>query len=89
MSGNVRVFLFVAGNAPSGVRALAQLQALLDKLGADRGLVERVNVLSEPQRALDANLIATPALQLIAEGESRVYVGDITPALPELERLLG
>lgn len=69
MSEN-RLILFVTGDAPRSVRARQHLAAALDRLGTSDVVTEEVDVIREPQKALQNGVFATPALALVT-GDQR------------------
>jgi len=71
----LRIRLFVAGDSPSSVAAREVLERHLPAGSAAR--CEFIDVLSEPDRALEAGLIATPTLILEEDGREHRYVGDL------------
>ena len=54
--------LYVAGNAPNSVRAIANARAICDEHFAARCDLEIVDLLEHPQRALADGIIVTPTL---------------------------
>jgi circadian clock protein KaiB len=54
--------LYIAGNAPNSLRALANAKALCDARFAARYELEIVDLLKEPERALKDAVIVTPTL---------------------------
>lgn len=76
-SGPVELRLYVAGEAPNSVRALANLQALLaGHEGAYR--LEVVDVLESPLRALTDGILLTPTLVKSAPAPAWKLVGDLS-----------
>lgn len=72
-----RVQLFVAGDAPSSRRARRTVETLLFGEGHDYAVdFEIVDVLREPDRALESRLLATPTLIIQNQGRTSRYVGD-------------
>jgi circadian clock protein KaiB len=57
-----RFRLYITGDAPNSVQALANLQALCQEHLADRHELEIVDVLREPKRALADRILLTPML---------------------------
>jgi circadian clock protein KaiB len=83
----VRVRLFVAGQSPNSLQALAHLKAACAALGDDCS-VEIVDVLAAPQRALAERVLVTPTLvRLLPEPEVRI-VGNLSQT-DALHQLLG
>ena len=61
-SVTVQFRLYVAGDAPHGVEALANLTALCRECLPDRNAIEVIDVFKEPKRALDDGVFMTPLL---------------------------
>ncbi len=68
--------LYVAGDSPSSLAAREIVDDCVSGDIAGPGY-EVVDVLLDPARALEANLIATPTLILEYGGRERRYVGDL------------
>jgi circadian clock protein KaiB len=58
----LRLRLYIAGNAPNSVRAIANLKAICDEHFASACALEIVDLLVHPQRALADGIIVTPTL---------------------------
>ena len=58
----LRLRLYVAGQAPNSVRAIANIRAICDEHFASRHELEIVDVLQHPKRALADGIIVTPTL---------------------------
>ena len=54
--------LYVAGNAPNSVRAMAHIRAICDEHFASEHELEIVDLLKYPHRALADRIIVTPTL---------------------------
>jgi circadian clock protein KaiB len=54
--------LYVAGNAPNSLRAMANTKALCDEHFASRYELEIVDLMKDPLRALADGIIVTPTL---------------------------
>ncbi len=61
-----RLRLYVAGQSPNSVRALANIQAICQEFLADSSQLEIVDVLTEPFRALADQVFVTPTLLKLA-----------------------
>ena len=61
-SAPFRFRLYITGDAPNSVQALANLQALCQEHLADRHELEIVDVLHAPKRALADGILLTPML---------------------------
>ncbi|ERJ19796.1 Circadian clock protein KaiB [Salinisphaera shabanensis E1L3A] len=74
----LRVCLFVAGDSPSSRRARRALESLIgSQSNEQKAQFEVVDVLREPERALESNLLATPTLLIERGGHVSRYVGDL------------
>ncbi|MES1255155.1 MAG: circadian clock KaiB family protein [Acidobacteriota bacterium] len=58
----IRLRLYVAGNAPNSVRAIANCRAICDEHFASAHEIEIVDCLEHPKRALSDGIIVTPTL---------------------------
>lgn len=70
--------LFVAGDAPNSVRAIANLAAFCRDHLADRYEIEIVDVFREPKRALAEGIFMTPALVALTPPPVRRIVGTLS-----------
>ena len=70
--------LYIAGGGPNSTQALANLQALCRDHLEDRYELEIVDVLREPQRALDDDIMMTPMLVKLLPGPARKIVGTLS-----------
>jgi len=70
--------LYVTGNAPNSVRAIANLADLCDRHLAGRHRIEIVDLLRQPQRALADNVIITPTLVKCHPGEEVRILGSLS-----------
>lgn len=76
--------LYVAGEAPNSQQAVVNLNAFCRRYLADRHHIEIVDVLQQPQRALDEGILLTPALIIRSPGPARTLIGNL--ARPEVLR---
>ena len=58
----IRLRLYVAGNAPNSLRAIANCRAICDEHFASGHDLEIVDLLDHPKRALADGIIVTPTL---------------------------
>jgi circadian clock protein KaiB len=58
----LRLRLYVSGNAPNSARAIANIRAICDEHFASGHDLEIVDLLEHPTRALVDNIIVTPTL---------------------------
>lgn len=79
--------LYVAGNGPHSTQALANLRELCAQELADRHEIEIVDVLLDPQRALDDRVLLTPLLVKLAPAPLRKIVGNLSQRVPFMEAL--
>ncbi len=69
--------LYVVGNAPNSVRAIANVRAICGVHFADRHDLEIVDLLASPRRALDDGIIVTPTLLKLCKPPGRL-IGDLS-----------
>ncbi len=79
--------LYVTGEAPNSVRALANLNSLCGKYLPQRHQIEVIDLLVEPQRALSDGIIMTPTLVKLAPGVQQRIVGSLSDLAPLLASL--
>jgi circadian clock protein KaiB len=76
---NATLILFVTGEAPRSRRAHHNLTAALEDTGIDDAPTREIDLLREPQEAINFGIFATPALMHIeASGKRRVLYGDLS-----------
>lgn len=83
----LRLRLYIAGQAPTSVRALANLDAVCRKYGLGRVELEVVDVLLEPLRALDDRILSTPTLVKLAPSPLVRIAGDLSQQVEVLYAL--
>ncbi|MFO7698284.1 MAG: circadian clock KaiB family protein [Anaerolineae bacterium] len=94
----IELRLYVAGNAPNSVHALANLKAILDTRASSNGdhqevdhlpvvHLDVVDVLEEPLRALDDGVFVTPTLVVLSPTSARI-IGSLNER-EKVARLLG
>lgn len=87
--GDPQLTLFVTGDAPRSRRARANLETALSMAGQSGMTVREIDLLVEPQPALEHGIFATPALMLSTPGgDTSVMYGDLSDA-GRLKRFLG
>jgi circadian clock protein KaiB len=79
--------LYVAGDAPNSMQAIANLTALCREHLRERHEIEIVDVLREPQRALADGVFLTPMLVKAAPAPMRRIIGSLSHAEPVLQAL--
>lgn len=72
-----RFKLYVAGNSPNSVQAVANLHALCREHLPERHHIEIVDVLREPKRALAEGVMITPLLVLLSPEPGCEIVGNL------------
>jgi circadian clock protein KaiB len=80
--------LYVAGDAPNSVQAVANLTALCRAYLANRHDIEVVNVFREPKRALADGILMTPTLVKLAPRPApQRIVGTLSQTAPLMQAL--
>jgi circadian clock protein KaiB len=79
--------LYIAGDAPNSLQALANLAHLCDTYLPDRHEVEIVDVLLDPKRALDEAILMTPTLITDSPYPGHRIVGTLSHTEPILQIL--
>lgn len=80
--------LYVAGEAPNSVRALANLYAICRKYFPDSHRIEVIDVLQEPLRALAEAILVTPTVVKISPRPELQIIGNLSDE-EEVLRALG
>jgi circadian clock protein KaiB len=70
--------LYIAGEAPNSVQAIANLQAICDEHLKDGCRVEIVDVLEQPGKAMAAGVLVTPSLTKLSPLPSAQVVGNLS-----------
>jgi circadian clock protein KaiB len=70
--------LYVAGRAPNSVRAIANLRILCQEFFPDRYQIEIIDVLEDPMRAIEDDILATPTLVKVSPGPERKIIGNLS-----------
>jgi circadian clock protein KaiB len=70
--------LYVAGEGPNSVKAIANLNGLCREHLADRYEIEILDVLKDPQRALDDNVMLTPTLVKLLPKPTAKVIGNLS-----------
>jgi circadian clock protein KaiB len=79
--------LYVAGDGPNSVQAVANLTALCDGHLPGRHTVEVVDVLKQQRRALEDGVMLTPLLVKLAPAPVRKIIGTLSLRDPLLQAL--
>ena len=77
-TGIFKFRLYVAGDAPNSVRAIANLYALCREHLPDRHEIEVVDVLRDSRRALADGVLLTPMLVKLLPAPQREIVGTLS-----------
>lgn len=86
-SPRLRLSLYVVGDAPNSVRAVANAKRLCDEHFAANYDLEIVDLLRSPQRALADGVIVTPTLVRLHPLPIQRVIGDLSDAVRVLEAL--
>jgi circadian clock protein KaiB len=70
--------LYVAGDSPNSTQAIANLENLCRELFPEKHDIEIVDILREPLRALDDNVLLTPMLVKLSPAPVRKIVGTLS-----------
>lgn len=73
----VHLRLYMAGNAPNSVRALANLERICRDFIRGEYNLEIIDVWNDPQRALADRVYATPMLKRLSPTPEVVILGDL------------
>jgi circadian clock protein KaiB len=86
-NGKVVFRLYVTGEAPNSIRAIGNLRALCGEHLAGRHEIEIVDLLLEPQRALEDDVLLTPTLIQLAPKPVRKIIGNLNDSATVLRAL--
>jgi circadian clock protein KaiB len=81
--------LYVAGNAPNSLSAIANAQAICEKYFASAYDLEIVDMLEQPRRALTDGIIVTPTLLKLSPLPVQRAVGNLSDTKQVLVALGG
>jgi circadian clock protein KaiB len=70
--------LYIAGQGPNSLRAVANLHAICGGQGKGRARLEIVDILENPLLALADGVMVTPTLMRLSPLPVRVIVGDLS-----------
>ena len=73
-----KVRLFVAGDSPNSLIAKENLKAIQEQLKGRQFEVEVIDVMENPQTALENSIYLTPALQVISPGPGSIIFGNLS-----------
>jgi circadian clock protein KaiB len=69
--------LYIAGDAPNSLEAVANLEAICREYLKDGHKLEVVDVLKHPQRAMTEGVLVTPSLAKLSPGPTAKVVGNL------------
>jgi circadian clock protein KaiB len=70
--------LYISGNAPNSVRAIANLEAICQQYLKDGYKLEIVDVFEQPLRALADGVLVTPSLAKVSPGPAANVIGNLS-----------
>jgi len=73
-----RLYLYISGKTANSVAVACNLKLLLDKKLKNQYSLEVVNLLDNPQRAQEDNILATPTLVKASPPPKRKIIGDFS-----------
>ncbi len=74
----VVLHLYVTGNTSSAAQAIATLTELCDELGDENVTLDIIDVLEDPEAALNADVYATPTVFRIEPEPTRRVFGNLS-----------
>jgi circadian clock protein KaiB len=86
-TGRIHLHLYVAGLTPKSTRAIADVKRLCRDHLADRCDVEIIDIYQQPERAVEAQIIAVPTLVKSAPAPRRLLIGALTESNKVLKML--
>jgi circadian clock protein KaiB len=81
--------LYVSGNAPNSVRAIANARAICNAHFASHHDLEIVDMLKDPRRALADGVIVSPTLLKLLPLPAERLIGDLSDTNRVLQTLVG
>lgn len=76
--GSLLLRLYVAGNAPNSLCAIANAKTICDEHFASGHHLEIVDLLENPRRALDDGIIVTPTLLKLSPPPVQRVIGNLS-----------
>ncbi|MCW3094411.1 MAG: circadian clock protein KaiB [Chthonomonadaceae bacterium] len=73
----IELRLYVAGESPNSVRAIANLKAICDDCLPGQHRLEVVDVLEQPLRPAEDGILVTPTLLVVTPGPLQRIIGDL------------
>jgi circadian clock protein KaiB len=86
-AGVVSLRLYVAGNAPNSLRAIANTKAICEEYLTSHYALEIVDLLQHPKRALADGIIVTPTLLRLKPSPIQRVIGDLSDTAQVLTML--
>lgn len=77
-ANGIQLRLYVAGSTPRSLRAVENLRELCDRIEADDVQVEIVDLLEDPSRARQDDIVAIPTLVRREPVPVRRIIGDLS-----------
>ena len=74
----LRLRLYIAGNAPNSLRAIANIKAICAEHYGSRHDLEVVDLLQEPQQAMADGIIVTPTLMRLMPLPVQRVIGSLS-----------
>jgi circadian clock protein KaiB len=74
----LRLRLYIAGNAPNSLRAIANAKAICDQHFASGHEIEIVDLFLHPRRGLDDRILVTPTLLKLLPLPAQRLIGDLS-----------
>ena len=84
----LRLRLYVAGNAPNSVRAIANAKAICEEHFAAAHELEIVDLLEQPRRAMEDEVIVTPTLIKLSPSPVQRVIGSLSDTNQVLSALV-
>ncbi len=75
---DLKLRLYVAGNAPNSVRAIANARAICTEHFPSGYELEIVDLFLHPQRGMDDKILVTPTLLKLVPGPMQRLIGDLS-----------
>jgi circadian clock protein KaiB len=73
----VRLRLYIAGGAPTSLRAIQTLKAICERHPGNAYQLETIDVFREPERAIADGILVTPTLLKLSPAPVRTIIGDL------------
>lgn len=86
-TASYRLRLYIAGGAPNSTRAQRNLLAICRQHLADKHRLEVIDVLKEPERALQDGILVTPTLIRLYPDPIVTMIGDLSATDAVLQSL--